>query len=522
MWETTNTPTSAIFQAGSLLVLIAESRTRAYLASIVPVIVNTALNEHQLVLDIVAFVQKGDFPRSRLGEKQRGKILASWVSRKMQTIAQFSIRDPDAEGSVGTAVPEEGVMLGAGAAAVLRRSSQMSAGTGTRGAGGGGGGVRASPGSLSRAPTTAGSSLRHVESVSQMTVAEELAAEQQQQQQQQRTATFRARNDNGSLQLDTPLPGPPSELESMTPPYARAGDGSGGDHTPTNERGPDQGYYHHSQQQLAGQQHQPQQQQQQQQQQQHHPQQLQQQYRHQYDPTATPPRRDEYSSVASGVYDSPSGSSLEVGHGHGYDFDVESEYGRNGGGGPATYLPNRNVGSGMGAGIGTGMGRVTSESEGLGMGMGMGMGIDLDGGAAAAAAAAHGHDHGHDQNQDRDVRYGGAGQDYAGEEYGPVSPEEYDYDGPTEYNNTSHGQGAYGYLDRNGNRDGNRYAYGTGSGARAATGTGSLRGARGLYVSNGRAESDDDDQSQGRGSRESGREEDWGRAALRQMNLNAR
>lgn len=79
---------------------------RAYLASIVPVIINAALNEHQLVVDIVAFVAKGDFPRSRLGEKQRGKILASWVTRKMETIAQFSIRDADAADSQITEVPE--------------------------------------------------------------------------------------------------------------------------------------------------------------------------------------------------------------------------------------------------------------------------------------------------------------------------------------------------------------------------------------------------------------------------------
>jgi len=59
----------------------------------VPVIVNAILNEHQLVIDIVAFVIKGDFHRSRLGEKQRGKILAGWVTRKMRTIAQYSIRD---------------------------------------------------------------------------------------------------------------------------------------------------------------------------------------------------------------------------------------------------------------------------------------------------------------------------------------------------------------------------------------------------------------------------------------------
>ena len=43
----------------------------------------------------MAFVNKGDFPRSRLGEKQRGKILASWVTRKMRTMAQFGIRDAD-------------------------------------------------------------------------------------------------------------------------------------------------------------------------------------------------------------------------------------------------------------------------------------------------------------------------------------------------------------------------------------------------------------------------------------------
>lgn len=72
-----------------------EVGRKSYLASIVPVIVNAILSEHQIVVDIVAFVNKGDFPRSRLGEKQRGKILASWVTRKMRTMAQFGIRDAD-------------------------------------------------------------------------------------------------------------------------------------------------------------------------------------------------------------------------------------------------------------------------------------------------------------------------------------------------------------------------------------------------------------------------------------------
>lgn len=97
----------AVFQAGGLVVVVIEIFRRNFLASMVPVIVNAILNEHQLVIDIVAFVQKGDFHRSRLGEKQRGKILAGWVTRKMRTIAQYSIRDPN--GSDPQMISEEPV-----------------------------------------------------------------------------------------------------------------------------------------------------------------------------------------------------------------------------------------------------------------------------------------------------------------------------------------------------------------------------------------------------------------------------
>lgn len=75
------------------MVVVVEVTRKAYLASVVPVIVDAILNEHQVIVDIVAFVSQGDFPRSRLGEKQRGKVLASWVTRKLRTVAQFSIRD---------------------------------------------------------------------------------------------------------------------------------------------------------------------------------------------------------------------------------------------------------------------------------------------------------------------------------------------------------------------------------------------------------------------------------------------
>lgn len=97
---------SAVFQAGGLVVVLVEVFRKAYLASIVPVIVDAILNEHQLVVDMIAFVSNGDFPRSRLGEKQRGKILASWVTRKLRTIAQFGIRDPESAENQIMEVPE--------------------------------------------------------------------------------------------------------------------------------------------------------------------------------------------------------------------------------------------------------------------------------------------------------------------------------------------------------------------------------------------------------------------------------
>ncbi|KAF2714936.1 acetyl-CoA synthetase-like protein [Pleomassaria siparia CBS 279.74] len=113
----------AVFQAGGLVVVVVEIFRRNFLAAMVPVIVNAILNEHQLVIDIVAFVIKGDFHRSRLGEKQRGKILAGWVTRKMRTIAQYSIRDPNGED--GQITEEPGMMMQVRTSTGTFRNSMM-------------------------------------------------------------------------------------------------------------------------------------------------------------------------------------------------------------------------------------------------------------------------------------------------------------------------------------------------------------------------------------------------------------
>jgi len=80
---------TAVFQAGGQVVAVIEVFTDEHLAALVPLVVNAVLNEHQVVIDLVAFVARGDFPRSRLGEKQRGKILSHWITRKLYLQTHF-------------------------------------------------------------------------------------------------------------------------------------------------------------------------------------------------------------------------------------------------------------------------------------------------------------------------------------------------------------------------------------------------------------------------------------------------
>jgi hypothetical protein len=107
-------------------VVVVEVTRKAYLASLVPVIVDAILGEHQVIADIVAFVSHGDFPRSRLGEKQRGKVLASWVTRKLRTIAQFSIRDMEGSMSLFAEAPQHRSSKGSKPGSIMGNSLRRS------------------------------------------------------------------------------------------------------------------------------------------------------------------------------------------------------------------------------------------------------------------------------------------------------------------------------------------------------------------------------------------------------------
>lgn len=82
---------SCVFKCGDYTILVCESRRKRNFASLVPIIINTVLSKHHLIVDIVAFMKKGEFPISRLGTKQRARIIDAWVQGVIPIGAQYGI-----------------------------------------------------------------------------------------------------------------------------------------------------------------------------------------------------------------------------------------------------------------------------------------------------------------------------------------------------------------------------------------------------------------------------------------------
>lgn len=80
-----------IFKCGDFTVVVVEPKRSSNLASLVPVIVNTLLTKHQLPVDTVGFVKKGEFPLSRLGEKQRARIVDAYVNGSLSLVAHYGV-----------------------------------------------------------------------------------------------------------------------------------------------------------------------------------------------------------------------------------------------------------------------------------------------------------------------------------------------------------------------------------------------------------------------------------------------
>ena len=82
---------SCIFKCSDFTIVVCESKRSRYFASLVPNIINTVLSKHHIIVDIVAFIKKGEFPISRLGTKQRARIIDAWVQGVIPISASYGV-----------------------------------------------------------------------------------------------------------------------------------------------------------------------------------------------------------------------------------------------------------------------------------------------------------------------------------------------------------------------------------------------------------------------------------------------
>ncbi|EEB05955.1 AMP binding enzyme [Schizosaccharomyces japonicus yFS275] len=73
-----------LFQAGENICLLVEVKLENCLATLAALIVTKVLSVHKFILDNIAFVHDGSFPRNYLGIKNRQKIIELWLKRKMK------------------------------------------------------------------------------------------------------------------------------------------------------------------------------------------------------------------------------------------------------------------------------------------------------------------------------------------------------------------------------------------------------------------------------------------------------
>lgn len=82
---------SCIFKCSDYVIVVCEAKRSKNLSSLVPLITNTVFSKHHIFVDIVAFIKKGEFPISRLGTKQRARIVDAWVQGIIPLSVQYGI-----------------------------------------------------------------------------------------------------------------------------------------------------------------------------------------------------------------------------------------------------------------------------------------------------------------------------------------------------------------------------------------------------------------------------------------------
>lgn len=82
---------SCLFRCADYTVVVCEAKRSRNLPALVPMVVNTVFSKHHIIVDIVAFIKKGEFPISRLGTKQRARIVDAWVQGVIPILALYGV-----------------------------------------------------------------------------------------------------------------------------------------------------------------------------------------------------------------------------------------------------------------------------------------------------------------------------------------------------------------------------------------------------------------------------------------------
>ncbi len=83
-----------VFQANGEVVCVVEVRGSEGILNLIPNVINSILEEHEFIINVIVFIGPGTLPKSRLGEKQRAKVMNSWLSGNLTTLHVHYVKPP--------------------------------------------------------------------------------------------------------------------------------------------------------------------------------------------------------------------------------------------------------------------------------------------------------------------------------------------------------------------------------------------------------------------------------------------
>ncbi len=99
---------SIVFKSDGYTVVVCCAKRKDYLAALAPIIFKSVLNNHQLMVDIVAFMPVTEFEHSRLFEKKRATMLNKWNNSQLPLVNVYGINYGE-ESVINTVKEMEGI-----------------------------------------------------------------------------------------------------------------------------------------------------------------------------------------------------------------------------------------------------------------------------------------------------------------------------------------------------------------------------------------------------------------------------